>query len=116
MRIIIEGKAGHGDIVIFGKNFGWLRSATTIKGRRTGFRTVLDSSNAYAARVAIPGPVDGQLSASVSDSGADLVMKIVVDNSESVVWEFNKHIGPEPVPFKFKVGQFSIEGSVRLEP
>ena len=116
MNIIIEGKAGHRDIVIFGKNFGWLRAATTVKGRRTGFRTVLGSGNAYADRIAIPGPVDAILRASVSEAGAYLVIEVIMDDSQTVVWEFNRQIPADrPLPFRFRVGTFEVEGTVRVE-
>lgn len=120
MRIILEGKAGYDDLVMVGKTlFGmdmtWLRRATMIPARSSRFRSELGVGNAYNTEIAIPGPVNGLLSAVVVGTGAIVTLNILTDEGGAIVWSVNKTISDEPVPFKFSVGKFRVEGTVRLE-
>ena len=116
MRIIIEGEVGSRDIVLFGKNWGWLRGATIIKGKSTKLNLSLDASNAFSGRVSIPGPIDAKIAANVDTDGANLVLSIVSDKGGTIIWQMTERVGVEPRPFSFRVYPFRVEGTVRVVP
>ena len=117
MKIVLKGKAGHKAIVLFGKGFGWLRRATTIKGRGTNFRTELSVVEGGVERTfPIPGPVDAKVSASISGQRAVVRLSIVTDAGGIELHTIEKSVtAADPTEFKVKVGNLWLEGMLSLE-
>ena len=117
MEIKIKGSLKGGKVVIFGKQFGWLRRITMFRygGMDFGLSVALPPAG-FSERIKLPGPVDAIVSASLVGGRVKVVFDVVTDALGLVVqsFEFNDDLGGKPQRFSLKALGAEVSGTIEL--